>query len=328
MAKRRKQVGGLMAALGKKGQSALAAHKNDETRFSIGGDLPEGIDGGIAQLVECKFDTYKKGTNEGEYYFLAAGVVKEPSMVGTIPCRGLRTQIMEPVCDTPGRSRETVDEHFEWILNELRKLGVETSAIDGDSIESVAKALKEEQPHFRFRTWKGESSVDFPNPRVQHTWNGSCEYSEPEEYDEVVDETEEEPEEEAEEEESEATEEEENTLQSLGEEADSGDEDAILQLTNRAEEAGFDPNEYETWADLAEAIEDGSTEEDGEEDGEEEIIAPEKGSVYGYRPPKSKKDIDCEVTAVFAGKQTCNLKNLDSGLSYKQVAWNKLVDIE
>ena len=94
MVRRQKQGRGLMATVGKKGQSAIAAHVADETTFYTGGNLPEGIDAGIAELIDCRFDTYKKGDNEGEYFFLAAGIVKEPATIGRILIRGLRTQSM------------------------------------------------------------------------------------------------------------------------------------------------------------------------------------------------------------------------------------------
>lgn len=307
MARQRKQSGGLMAALGKQGRDALMAHRGDETVLPTGGDLPEGIDGGVAQLIECKFDQYKKGPNEGEYYFIASGIVKEPSVVGNIPVRGLRTQIMEAVCDTPNYSRETVDEHFGWILNQLRLLGANTEDVDGDSVEAVAQLLKEEQPHFRFRTWKGAATEEFPNPRVNHVWSGACDYVDEGE-EEVVDETEEEEEIEAD-------------LAELGELADGGNDDATLQLTDKAEEAGLNPDTYDTWASLAGALEASTDEEE-----EEEEIVPEKEEIYNYRPPRARKDVECEVTAVFTGKKSCNLRNLvDTSLTYNQVPWSKLI---
>jgi len=98
----------LMAKLGNKLAESFDKHKDDETRYGGGSDLPKGIEGGIAQLVDCKFDTYKTGDNKGEFFFYAAGIVKAPKEVGGVPIVGLRTQIgPEPLCDTPDRSRKT-----------------------------------------------------------------------------------------------------------------------------------------------------------------------------------------------------------------------------
>jgi energy-coupling factor transporter ATP-binding protein EcfA2 len=53
----------------------------------------------------------------------------------------------------------------------------------------------------------------------------------------------------------------------LGEAADDEDEDAIAELTELAGEADLDPDDYATWAELAEALSEGDDNE--EEDGEE-----------------------------------------------------------
>ena len=43
-----------------------------------------------------------------------------------------------------------------------------------------------------------------------------------------------------------------------------------------------------------------------------------------FRPKGARKDVEVEVTAVFAGKQTCNLKRLDDGKVYKGIPWDRL----
>jgi hypothetical protein len=206
----------LAAKLGDKGRQAFDAHKDDEVNFGSGGDLPAGIEGGIAQVVECKFDRYKEGNNKGEYFFYAAAIVMKPVEVGDIRVKGLRTSITEPLCDTPTRKRATVDDHLAWVLNELKKLGADTSEVGFDDLEDVAAAIKEEQPYTRFRTWRGtkqeitkredgkwecggkiypsEAVAKAANPfvgsepRVQHEWRGKCDY-EGDDGDEGVDET-------------------------------------------------------------------------------------------------------------------------------------------
>lgn len=172
-----------MQKLGNRLKTAHAKHANDETTFSGGGELPAGIENGVAQLVECKFGTYEKGDNQGEFYFYAAGIVVSPvAMPDGLKVAGLRTSIMEPLCDTPTRSRATFDDHLAWIYNELRKLGVNTAELDPSNLEAVAEALKQAKPYFSFRTWKGQKATEGPykdqEPRVQHQWNGLREFNE------------------------------------------------------------------------------------------------------------------------------------------------------
>lgn len=178
-----KTTSGLMQKLGNRLKTAHAKHANDETTFSGGGELPAGIENGVAQLVECKFGTYEKGDNQGEFYFYAAGIVVSPvAMPDGLKVAGLRTSIMEPLCDTPTRSRATFDDHLAWIYNELRKLGVNTAELDPSNLEAVAEALKQAKPYFSFRTWKGQKATEGPykdqEPRVQHQWNGLREFNE------------------------------------------------------------------------------------------------------------------------------------------------------
>lgn len=56
----------------------------------------------------------------------------------------------------------------------------------------------------------------------------------------------------------------------LGPAADEGDKKAVKQLTKMAEEAELDPDDYETWTELEEALSEGSEEEEKEEESEEE----------------------------------------------------------
>jgi len=321
---------GLAGKLGATGRKAVTAHKADQTTYGAGADLPGGIEGGIAQLTECKFDKYKSGDNTGEYYFLAAGIVKQPAESSGVPIQGLRTQIMEPVCDTPTRSRPDVDAHLEWVLNEMRKLGVDTGGAGIDDLEDMAAAIKEEQPHFRFRTWQGQKQTEGPyagrEPLVNHDWRGACEYQDDgDEQDDVVDKTD------GTDDDTVATDDVPTTvddLDSLAKAADGGDDDAQAQLANRATVLDIDHEAHESWTSVASAIVEanGDTESGEEEDEDDGSEDPQKGEVYQFKPPRARKAVECEVTAVFAGKQTCNLKNLADGKIYKAVAWDKLLD--
>ena len=342
MAKTRQ--GKLLGKYGTKVTKAVAKHAGEPIDYGSGGDLPPGITGGIAQLAECKFDTYKKGEDIGEVFFYAAGIVITPTTLNGLHIQGLRTSIMEPVCATPSRKRKDVDEHVAWIMNELGKLGAEMEA--GDDLETVVAALKDEAPYFSFRTWQGEPTDEYPNPRVNHQWGGIVEGYVPEDVEGVEDATtnddaEEEDAEEAEDaEEDEAEEddaeeedaeedEDEQSLLELGEAADEGDADAIASLTAKAEAEDIDPNDYATWAEVADLLDetDDSPEDEGEEE-EDDEPEPVAGDVWGYKPPKARKAIDCNVTAIFAKKQTCNLKSIDTNKVYKGVGWNELIQAE
>lgn len=173
----------LAAKLGAKLTSAVSKHGADETTMGTGGDLPDGIEGGIARLTDCRFGVYKDGDNKGEYFFIAAGTVVEPVDFNGLRLKGLRTQVgPEPICDTPKSSgkRKTLDDHVAWVLNEFRKLGAATKGLGGGDLEAVAEALKKAKPFFRFRTWKGKKQTtgQYANqePRTQHEWRGVCEY--------------------------------------------------------------------------------------------------------------------------------------------------------
>jgi len=325
--------GGFSNKLGKAGRKAFNTHKSDDTNMGGGAELPPGIEGGIAQLVECKFDQYKRGPNQGEYFFYAAAVVVQPTEHGGIGIEGLRTSIMEPLCDTPQRSRPDMDAHLDWVLNELRKLGVATDDIDFDDIEDVAAAIKAEGPYMRFRTWQGEPTEQWPNPRVNHQWGGACTYTPDDDGDAVVDNTDDDDEDD--EDDTPAPVEDttdSSDLDALAAASDEGDEEAQSKLADAAFEAGVDEEDVsnaENWvavAELVKAVDQDETDDDDDDDDDDEATdwQPEKGEVYSYKPPKARKTVDCEVTAVFSGKETCNLKNLDDGKVYKAVSWDKL----
>lgn len=326
MAKQRKKSG-LAAKLGAEGRKAHESHQHDETTFDTGASLPAGIEGGIAQLTKVTFDIFKKGDFEGEYYFMAMGSIVSPEEFEGVSIKGLHTRIgPEPICDTPNReSRPDVASHLAWVYNQLAMLGVDRDDLDIDTLEEIGKALVKAAPHFRFRTWQGEPTEQYPNPRVNEVWGGACDYEEGEEVSKVEDDADTTPKLHEPEDSGEEAEAEEGldieALKELAEAADEGDEDAADKVGEVAESLGIDPDDIESWVKVVETIAAKSGEEEEEE---EEKIVPEKGEVYLYRPPRMRKDVECEVTAVFDGKETCNLKNLDTQKSYKGVSWDSL----
>lgn len=288
----------LAAKLGSKGAKAVKAHASDETKMGIV-NLPGGIRNGIAKLTECKFDQYKKGQYEGEFYFLAAGIVQDNFTNNeNIPTKGLRTQIMVPVCDTKTQAgKETpVDDHIANILNEMRKLGLETGDAELEDLEEMAADLKEAAPFFRFSTTQSDPTPQFPNPRTWENWNGIVEMDEDSDDDEVDDDSEEEAEdEEVDEEESEDEETSEEDSDEEDEEDDSEDEES-----------------------------DDDEEEESDDDEEEETIVPEKGDECEYKPKGKRKPVTVTVTAVNEKKETCSVKD-EAGKLYKEVPFDALI---
>ena len=347
----------LAARIKAKAKKAFDTAKTAEPTYDTGGNLPTGIEGGIAQLVDCCVKKIKEGkSNAGELMFFAAGVVVSPEEVNGVHIKGLRTSIMEPLYDTPTRSRKTFGEHLDWVMNEMKKLGADLSEVSEDELEGVMADLKEANPYFRFRTWSGskqeivkdgnkwkvgdktypsEAAAKAANPfagrepTVNHTWSGNKgleDYMSDEPEGAVVDETVEEPAEEAEE--SAAEEGDGNDLSTLAEQADGGDEDAQRELEKLAKDADVDAANIATWAEVAEAIQaaSGSGEEaESEEEAEEEPTIPVKGDVYSFKAKGKKRAVDHEVVAVLPKAKTVTLKNLDDGSLVKGIAWSELV---
>ena len=173
--------GSLLSKLGAEAKKAWKSHAGDEVKLTAGGDLPP-IENGVAQLVDIKIGIYENGNDKGKLYFSAQGIVVSPDQSQGIPVTGLRTRIgPEPLFATPTRSRKTLEEHIAWMMNEIRKLGIDTNSIDIDDLEeTIFPALLEQSPHFRFRTWKGKTATEGKykgqEPRVNHDWRGVVEF--------------------------------------------------------------------------------------------------------------------------------------------------------
>jgi hypothetical protein len=182
--------------MGSRGLKHFKEARKDPVKYT--GDLPGGINNGVAKLTACVFGIDKNGND----YFRAAGTAVSPDKHDGQTVAGRPTSIFETLADTPqarGRNaRLTFEDHMDHVLNELKKLGLETDELDFEDIEEAMETLI--GTHFKFTTWRGEKSELFPNPRLVEKWEGVVEY-EDEEVDPVdeedeVDETEEEEEEE------------------------------------------------------------------------------------------------------------------------------------
>lgn len=152
---------GLMAKLGAKLKTAHEEHKGEQTVIGGNMNLPPGIDNGIAQLVECKFIQIQAGKqNAGEWMLYASGVVKSPEKAPNgETVRGRQTKFSEALYDTPTRTRKTISDHLGHIYAMFRSFGINTDDLTENDLESTAAALKQTKPHFKFRTWQGDSQV-------------------------------------------------------------------------------------------------------------------------------------------------------------------------
>ena len=321
---------------------SLKKHAGDETSYEPDySKLPGDITGGIAKLVEAKIGIYQKGDNKGEKFVFLSGTVVEPkTAVNTvllwkngevvtvsndeISIRGLFTSQTLPLCDVTRKDGDVVslDENVDRALNELRKLGGEESTSDigsEEDLQDILQSLKEAGIFFRFNTSLSAPTAQYPNARVWENWRGACEYVESEEDDSVDDNTVDEPEEEESKEEDASK----LDLSALASNADAGDESCQLKLDELATAAGIDSDSYDDWQGVAAALS-----EEAEDDAEVDFSPPKKGEVLSYKPPRARKLVECEVTAVFPGKGTCNLKSLDEGKSFKGISWDSLVEEE
>ena len=297
------QVGsGLAAKLGAAGKAAVEAHRNDETTFGGGGDLPSGLEGAVAQLIECKFDLYKEGDNKGKYFFYAAGSCCFPESVNVdatlkvvatggrpMKTEGLRTSIMEPMCDTKNADGKvtTVKEHIAKVLNYLRQLGVDTSNMGVEDMEAAAAAVLAEAPYFGFRTWIGKATDKYPNPRLNHDWKGVIENYEPGEDSTTNDNSEaaDEGTEAATDEGVEAASDEGIDYADLVSDADGGNQDAAAKLTEIATGLGITDEQIadsgESWQGVVDLIEAAQGADGGDDSGTDtEAAADEIGRAH------------------------------------------------
>lgn len=310
--------------LKKKGAAkAFDAHKADETVLGGGGDLPAGIEGGIAQLTTAKLDVHSQDVkeNKGEPYLMLAGIVKKPD-----EHVGSRVNILIGLYDKP-RSKKTFEDQVATALNEMRKLGVDTSQLGGiDDWEDALAVLEQEAPFFRFRTWAGEPTKEFPNPRVNTQFRGLAKgFVDTDTTGGAVDdgtgETNPVPDE--------------NVIEgsqggtdwaALAQLADDNqDEDAQAQLKAAGEEHGIDTDAYPTWAEAATAIAEAEAGGGGGDTGSDtgtvagSVWEPAKGEMVKFKAKGARKEVEAEITAVFA--KVLNLKTADDGKSHKSIPW-------
>lgn len=174
-----KPVKSLMARYGDRLRKAHEATKDAEVKVNAG-DLPAGINSGIAQLTKAYFGVYENGDMKGEPYFMASGICVEPKVYNGIPTAGCRVQFgPEPMCDTPNRqSAPRFEDHVAKVENLFKALGADMSNTEADdAMEATAAALQEARPFFRFRTWQSKATPQYPDPKVNCDWGMAVNFS-------------------------------------------------------------------------------------------------------------------------------------------------------
>lgn len=367
-----KQSGGHSEFFGSRNQEQekiFDKHRTTEVEYSKFGSLPPGIENGIAELRDITMGRFKEGENKGEWYFMAAGAVLHPKTFTDKEkqihkTEGKRTQIgPEALCDTPKAlgERKTYDDHMGFFMNTLKRLGLETKNLDNKTIGPAMDALVASKVQFKFRTWQGKPSEEFPNPKVNHDWLEATKYV-PGDNDQedgnqddtkditIPDEPKPQPVQGSGSGSGSATDggtstednkfDEFGDLDSLVELAGKeGDHkvDAQNRLTDMALKEGITQeiiDKTEHWGEVAELIrgmkdDDSSNQDSGKEAQPEEWI-PSKGETVKYHELDKKKGtpkvkgIDAEVLAVNTEKKTANVKNLVDNSTVKGVPFSQL----
>lgn len=304
-----------------------------------GGDLPPGINEGIAKLVKCGFQLVKEGSpNAGKPLFLAEGIIVSPDKApnGTI-VKGKRTRHMEMCFDTTTQAGKTTtqEEHLDRVMNTLKCLGADCSQLESyDQLEGIAAAVEEMGPHFQFRTWAGKATPQYPNPRTNETWGAIVEYTEDptasaggvEDNSGVSDDTA--PVEDNAPSDNDKSTDDAEDLDALAKAADAkkdspAKEAAGQRLEAIAAEKGLDADEVGSaanWAVVVKMIRSVEEPEEGElaedEPAADEAYEPAKGDVVKYKTtdPKTKKAkvVECEIVLVDKKKSMATLKSLDT----------------
>lgn len=295
------------AEIAKKLSGSFNKTKSNETKV-FSGNLPGGINGGLAEFGGGKLDYYKEGLNKSKPYMSLFGIVRAPK-----EHVGMQTRIrVDLFAKGQGDKSKSEEEMVDIALNELRKLGIDTSALNPEDWQDAIDSKAKEGVVFRFSTSQSAPTKQYPNPRIWENWNGTIESYESNGEEGTSTTVVEEPT--ASNDTSDSSEE--NDWAAIGEAAEGGDTEAQNKIKEEADNRGLgeEVDGADNWIEAAALL-------GGE--AATEAATPEKGDTVNYKPPKAKKSIECEVTAVFEGKKTVNLKD-ENGNSYKGIAWTDL----
>lgn len=351
--------------LGKVDTSSYSENREKDVEYDRGGELPVFDNGvaQLTDIYFKEYD--KGENKGEPFFMAAGIIVEPKYVTvdgRKIDIEGRRTQIGPiPYCETENSKGETrtLAENEARILNEIKKLSGGELPEEVEDLEEFVEELKEVGPYFKCRTWRGKATPKYPNPKTNHVWNGVIEDYDPDavenEEDGDEDDAPEPPKssskqrtkssaksstkttktskkkESTKSSKKSSKDDEEPDLEELAEQADNGDVNAQRKLQAIAEDAGVDFESPEDWAGVVALIQESEGEEpeyqdddEGDSDGDEDET-PEKGDSYFYKPPRARKSLECEVTAVFTGKRTCNVR-ADNGKTYKGVPWDDLKD--
>lgn len=343
------------------GNKARKSHENhiEDAPPTVFVDLPGGIKNGRAKLTMLKLGEYKSGDNKGQPFFMAQATVIAPTHHNGMRVQGLLTKIgPEALCDTPKvkseKGRKTFDQHYSWMLGQLKLLGM-ADDVEFEDLPEEFERLLEEAPVIAFQTREWSSSKD-REPMVFHTWLGVVDEEGVEiqdsvedqtgDLEETADDTSEEGDDNGSSDEEEAGDEGED-LEALGSAADAGDKEAKKRLNVLALEDGWtqkEVNEVATWSELAESLlgatdEDKSSEEESQAEGDEEGETGEEskfkdGNVFLYHPihPKTKQPAKDPVEVILQNvdldEGVADLERTDTGKVVMSVPLTKLKEVE
>jgi len=169
------------------GDRARKAHDQSKGKTTDYGQvgLPSGLRG-IAQLREIEINQISEGKqNAGELYFRATATILTPEKFKGEKIKDRTTSKVIWLfnqTDQKGKITKTFESEFDKMLNELRKLGVETDAMEGsdEELEVIFEELLTARPHIKYHTFGGPNP-EFPNARVQESWDGITEFDEEDE---------------------------------------------------------------------------------------------------------------------------------------------------
>jgi len=348
MPPQQQQANGLIAKMGNEAVKVFNEQKNRPNELNFGGSPPPGIENGVARLTKAYIGAYKDGKNKGKPYFMAMATIVSPQEHQGTPIFGMQFNLgPEALCNTPDvkgeKSRKTYAQHWKWMQDHLEDLGFSFRAIQdaktGEEVERRLLAglahLTTSKPFFKFRTWQGQPSKEFPNPKVNVVWGKKIDnynmadaaaghvedntslpepsengHSEPfNEYENPGDGSADSP-----------SEPEVVNLEELAATAGSGDRDAQEKLESLAMEAGYTAEEVagaEDWSAVVGMIEAPKNGEGDQEQNEDVAAAePAPGDTVQFKPfdkkknQRAKKAISCTVVSVNSAKKTVKLKSL------------------
>ena len=295
--------------------------------------LPDGIRGGIAKLTRIDFDLVKEGDNKGKQRCYCHGVLCEPVEHDGFKLEGKMVRpsgniVLDDDKDFKGNER-SFEDNVKRCEERLKYLGFPTEEFDELFDDTLDYFNNIDEPmYFKFRTWKPEGS-----DMVLTLLEGpATDYEGAEASDDVQDDTEsdeeadEEAEEEADDEPAPVTA---KQLRAYAKSADDGNSKSETPIVQAAKEAGvdFEDPKYANWAAVVEAVlsavESGPDGEAEEADADE--VEPSVGDVFGYRPPRARKDKECEVMKVLKSKQVVTLRSIEDDAEYSSVPFKSLI---